>query len=390
MKKKVCFVTSTRFQKIDRDRFGLKYISKEYEVIIIDLSKLINKRSNIIFNKLKIKNLYEIDNLKKLTKLLKKNTFQFFVDNLNNSFYALVVRSIFKYYNIKSIKYIGGLKPPILYRYIYRRDGIRWIPLSSHEKKFFFKIKEIPLKIKSFIKTSLLKFLNSFFIDIVIVTGKNPQNLEGYLHKKIERIFSHEFYYNYFLKMKKKNIIEKNYILYIDQNFIYHADFFIKKRSPFVSKSFYSKLEKFLIDISKKNNCDFKIALHPKSILDKNNFKFSNKCYLNKTPELIQKSKYVICHYSTAVAFAVLFEKPIISLTSLELDNLWAGAQTRSMSKILNTPLYILEEKQQNLKLENKFDKIKYNNYLNQYIKHPKSNNINSWSTLIKRIKKKN
>ena len=63
------------------------------------------------------------------------------------------------------------------------------------------------VQIKSFIKTSLLKFLNSFFIDIVIVTGKNPQNLEGYLHKKIERIFSHGFDYNYFLEMKKKNII---------------------------------------------------------------------------------------------------------------------------------------------------------------------------------------
>ena len=378
MKKKICLVTSTRFQKRDLDRFGLKYFNKEYEVIIIDLSKLINKRSNIIFNKLKIKNLYEIDNLKKLIKILKKNIFQFFIDDLNNSFNELVVRSIFKYYNIKSIKYIGGLKPPILFKYVYGKENI------------FFKIKEVPFKIKAFIKRYFLKILNSFFIDIVIVTGKDPQNLEGYLHSRIERIYSHGYDYNFFLEMKKKNTIEKNYILYIDQNFISHADFFIKKRNPFVSKNFYSQLEKFLIDISKKNNCDFKIALHPKSILDKSNFKFRNKCYLNKTPELIQKSKYVICHYSTAVSFAILFKKPIISLTSIELDNVRAGAQIRSMSKILNTPLYVLEEKNQNLKLKVRFDKIKYKNYLNQYIKHPKSNDINSWSTLIKRIEQNN
>lgn len=377
MKKKICLVTSTRFQERDRARFGLKYIDEEYEVIVIDLSKLINKRSSIIFSKLKINNLYEIDSLKKLIKFLKKNTFQFFIDDLNNSFYESIVRSIFKYYNVKSIKYIGGLKPPILFKYVYGKE------------KFFFRIKEIPLKIKSFIKRSFLKILNSYFIDIVIVTGKDPQNLEGYLHNSIERIFSHGYDYNYFLEMKKKNTIEKDYILYIDQNFIFHADFFIKKRNPFVSKAFYFKLEKFLIDISKKNNCDFKIALHPKSILNKNNFKFRNKCYVNKTPELIQKSKYVICHYSTAVSFAILFKKPIISLTSVELDDVRAGAQIRSMSKILNTPLYILEEKNQNLKLKKKFDKIKYRNYLNYYIKHPKSNNINSWSTLIKRIEQK-
>tara|TARA_B100002051_G_scaffold266686_1_gene294144 strand:- start:4518 stop:5657 length:1140 start_codon:yes stop_codon:yes gene_type:complete len=375
MTKKLCFVTSTRFQKKDFQRFGLDIINKKYEIAVIDLSKIINKRSNIVFKKYKYKNLYEFDNFFDLYKFFKKNSFKYVIDDLNNSFYEVIARLIFIFFNIKSIKYIGGLKPPILYKYVYG------------EQNKINKLREIPIKILSYIKRKFLIIINKKLIKIVMITGKDPQNLEGYLNKKILRIYTHGYDYNYFLKMKKLKKIQKNYILYIDQNFISHADFFIKKRSAFVGSNFYNSVEKFLQKISKVNNCDFKIALHPKSILNKSNFKTKKKCYVNLTPELIQQSKYVLCHYSTAVSFAILFKKPIITLTSIELDNVRAGSQIRSMSKILKTPLYVLESQNQNFKLANKYDKSSYKNYLNNYIKHPKSNNINSWVTLLNSIK---
>ena len=55
MTKKLCLVTSTRFQKKDFQRFGLDIINKKYEIAVIDLSKIINKRSNIVFKKYKYK-----------------------------------------------------------------------------------------------------------------------------------------------------------------------------------------------------------------------------------------------------------------------------------------------------------------------------------------------
>ena len=374
MKKNLCLVTSTRFQKKDFDRFCIDILNKKHEIIIIDLSKIINKRSNLVFIKFKFNNLYEFNNFFDLYNFLKKNSFDYVIDDLNNSFYEILVRTFFILFKIKSIKYIGGLKPPILFNYVYG------------EQNQISKLFEFPPKMLAYFKRKILTYVNQKLIKIVMITGKDPQNLEGYLSNKIKKIYTHGYDYNYFLKMKKVKKLKKDYILYIDQNFISHADFFIKKRHAFVSDNFYKNIEYFLKKISKANRCDFKIALHPKSVLQKSNFSQKAKCFLNLTPELIQQSKFVLCHYSTAVSFAVLFKKPIISLTSIELDNVRAGSQIRSMSKILNTPLYILEKKDQNLKLENNYDKSSYNKYLNNYIKHPKSNNINSWITLLNKI----
>ena len=378
MKKKICFVTRRKFSSREYSRFGFKTINKDFEIFIIDISNFFYKISINSPKKLKIKNVHEFNNLKNLIFFLKKNTFSFCIDNLNNSFYEIIIRIILKLKGIKCIKYTGSPKPLIFFDYVYGKQ------------KFFFKLKEILRKIPSFLSKRFLKILNSYLIDIVIISGKNLHDKEIFLHKKIKKIYSHGFDYNYFLKLRKKKIKNKNYILFLDEDFISHQNIIIEKRKPVVGRNFYSKLEKFLINISKENKCDFKIALHPKSVLREKNFKITNKCYINQTPELIQKSKYVICCSSVSVSFAVLFKKPIISLTSKELDDARNGARIRSISKLLGTQLFILEKKYRSLKIKSKINDDKYKNYINQYIKHPKSNDTDTWKTLSKNLRKQN
>ena len=375
MSKKLCFVTSSKFQGKDFDRFGINILNKKYKVSIIDLSGIINKRSYSIYKKHNYKSLYEFNSLLSLIKHLRTNKYNFSVDNLNNSFKEIIIRLIFKRFNIKLIKYLGSLKPKIMFKHIYGNSNN------------IFKYKDSSNQILNFLKRKILKLINGKLIEILLLSGNNPENIDGYLSKNIKRIYTHTFDYNYFLRMTKHSYQKKNYILYIDQNFLYHPDYYLNNSSPFVGKHFNKHIENFLINISKKNNCDYKIALHPKSLNKKNYFKLSKKkCFLKQTPELIKNCKYVICHYSTAVSFAVLFKKPIISLTSKELDNVRWGGLIRSMSKHLNTPLFTLEKNNQNLKLINKYDKKSYKAYLNNYVKHPKSSNLNTWEDLINKL----
>ena len=119
MSKKLCFVTSSKFQGKDFDRFGINILNKKYKVSIIDLSGIINKRSYSIYKKHNYKSLYEFNSLLSLIKHLRTNKYNFSVDNLNNSFKEIIIRLIFKRFNIKLIKYLGSLKPKIMFKHIY-------------------------------------------------------------------------------------------------------------------------------------------------------------------------------------------------------------------------------------------------------------------------------
>lgn len=224
-----------------------------------------------------------------------------------------------------------------------------------------------------------------------MITGKKSDNLEYYLNNSKRNLYSHSFDYNYYIQLNKisknkRNVLKKKYIVYLDQNFITHPDFFIRGEKPFVNINFYKNLEKFFLLLKKKYKCDVKIAVHPKTDLKKLHFSLKKHCHLNKTAELIKESSHVLAHYSTAISFAVLYGKSISFLTSKELKRVRAGGQIYNMAKILGNNIIDLDNFRSNLKINFKMNKKKYNNYVDNYIKHPNSNKENSWKYLLKNI----
>ena len=81
--------------------------------------------------------------------------------------------------------------------------------------------------------------------------------------------------------------------------------------------AWYNPLNNFFKKFISCTNLDLKIAAHPRSKYKKNSIKFG-KIYFNKTIELISKCKIVLLHRSTAMHFAILFQKPV---TWLIADN---------------------------------------------------------------------
>ena len=81
--------------------------------------------------------------------------------------------------------------------------------------------------------------------------------------------------------------------------------------------AWYNPLNNFFKKFISCTNLDLKIAVHPRTKYKKNSIKFG-KIYFNKTIELISKCKIVLTHRSTALHFAILFQKPV---TWLITDN---------------------------------------------------------------------
>ena len=384
MSNHILILSSTRIQKRDLERFGVKYLKAKKKVTILDLSSLLKNRSILIYKKKNYSNVVEINSFKELICFIrnKKNSYAF--DYIGNSFSEIIIKFILIYFKIKIIKYTGGIKPPILYNHIDANNRI----LKKDLRSSFQKALDSWNVFKRFIKNRIVNLINSYYIDTVIISGKNTKDFKNIIKNAKKKIFSNSFDYNYYIDLikNKKKTNNKKYIVYLDQDLFGHPDFFIKKRKPIVDKKFYIDINKFFNFIKKKYRCEIKIALHPKSKLQKNFFSKYFLCYQNKTAELVRESEHILMHYSTAVSFGVLFKKPITFLTSNHLNTIRPGAKITHLAYLLKSQLINIDRLKKTVKLKKNFDKKSYNNFTNQYIKHPKSTGENSWKYILKTL----
>ena len=153
-------------------------------------------------------------------------------------------------------------------------------------------------------------------------------------------------------------------------------------------------LESFFLNFESKFNIEVKIAAHPRSDYELHPKIFKNrKIYKGKTAELIRDSKYVFLHNSNSVSFAVLWEKPLIFITSDQINKLVPSLKFFAEFFYLN-PLDLNSYSENELKkcLNTKIDKSVYKNYRNQFLKHPLSINKPFWDIysdfLLNRINK--
>ncbi len=376
-------IASKRIQKIDIKRNEFYYLSKKKKVIFLDISTLLRDRSSLIFKKLRFTSIKEIKNYKDLISTLKNKQNSYALDYTNNSLKEILVKLILIWFDIKIIKYVAGLKPSILYRHIDKNNKV----FKVDQRTFFKKVYDFPIYCLNFLKKIISNFLNFYFVNIVMIAGEeSPDNKNSFYLKK-KKIYTHSYDYNYYLKIRHKlNNFNKKYLIYIDQDLLGHPAFFIEKRKAWANKNFYKKLNKLFYLLEKKYGQKIKIALHPKNKSFNNLFSRRYKCYYDKTAELIRDSSHVLTHYSTAVSFGVLFNKPITFLTSNELNQLRPGAQVTKLSQELKSQIINIDNKKKKFKLKKKFDKKAYSRYLNKYVKHPKSSGKNSLISLFNYI----
>tara|TARA_A100001015_G_C15033912_1_gene734834 strand:+ start:1123 stop:2241 length:1119 start_codon:yes stop_codon:yes gene_type:complete len=369
----IAFVLSRKLTKFDYKRFGINKFKKK-KVFVYDFSNLLNHRSvffqqtNISINNYKI-----IKSYKELILEVKKNNIKYAVDFLENSFSDFIIRLILIKYNIKLIKFLVGLKPNIIY------------PKKNFKNYYLGNLKD---KIIKYVKGKFIKKIISKIYWIILITGKNFQNYENLIHDKIKKVYTHSLDYDNYLLLKKKKVAKK-YVIFIDQNIPYHQDLYIKKRKSIVTaKNYYSQLFKFLKFIEKSYRTKVIIAGHPKKGM-KNPYleKCKFKVEYNKTPELIQMSKFIIMHFSTAVSYCVLFKKPIIFVTNNELNNKRVGHQISTLREILGADAINISNKFKKLSL--KTNLRKYERFKDNYLKYPNSKDMNSWQLLEKFLLKK-
>ena len=170
----------------------------------------------------------------------------------------------------------------------------------------------------------------------------------------------------------------------------YHSDFVHANIKPYVTaENYYPTMNVGLLQIGEALNYVVKIAAHPRSDYDKKSFKNSFPILKDQTFELIKQASLVVAHGSTALQWAVLMKKPIIILITDEMEkNSIVKADINLMASELGKHAINVNKIQENYdwKQHLNVDELKYQNYVETYVKQTGSPEKPVWEIVIDRM----
>ena len=357
-KKKIFFIKNTTFQKIHLTKFNILELSKQYEVYLIDLTGIF--KGQVKFDKIKnYKNYIKINKIEDLYNLILKNNPDLIIDMLGNNYLirTLRIRNFFLKNNLNTLIMRRGLQPHIKFSLIER--------ISINIKNPFYFIKSIYAYLtKHFFKF----FFNNLIPNFYISSGYKGDNLRYKIKK-------YNFYsYDFELTKKKffKNININNYAVFIDENIVFHPDYFNSNypNSPATLK-YYKSLQNFFTNFEKKYNLKILIALHPSTTKKVEKYFRNFLRFRGITNQLIKNSNLVFIHSSTAKHFAAIYKKPMIYLTSNEIKKSWFQTYISQNSNLFNSQIVNIDNLNFKIKKLN-ISKVKYQEFISKYVIHPK------------------
>lgn len=134
------------------------------------------------------------------------------------------------------------------------------------------------------------------------------------------------------------------HIVFLDQNLPFHGDFAIQKRRvPATEERYFPALRRFFDRLEQDMGLPVVIAAHPRARYSQAGYSgpdyFGGRGLISgQTLPLIFDSALALTHYSTAVNFAVMAQKPLLLLSSNEIERS-EGHIIRSMGAHLGAPI---------------------------------------------------
>jgi hypothetical protein len=206
-----------------------------------------------------------------------------------------------------------------------------------------------------------------------------------------EKIWAHTLDYDIYLKERAAPIVEKKTAVFIDEYFPFHPDWAYWGVAPSITAAaYYPALNRFFDLFEKTCGMSVVIAAHPRSKYEDHPDYFNGRPWMRgRTAQLIRDSTVVLVHYSTALCFANVYDKPVIFLTDRELE---AGNQRffiNAMAEWFGKKSIRVDcDSPVDWDAEMTIDRVKYRAYRQAYIKTSQSPDTPFWQIVADRLKK--
>jgi hypothetical protein len=248
----------------------------------------------------------------------------------------------------------------------------------------------------SYIISTLFRRLNFLWPKIkppryMIAGGERSGGFFPKAGKNTEIIWTHNMDYDVYLEEIKTPRTELKIAVFIDEFYPFHPDFaYIGIKPPVKADTYYPQLCRFFRRVEKELGLKVVIAAHPRSDYEKRPDCFEGReCIRGKTMELVRESRAVLAHNSTALDYAIMFNKPVIFLSSAELEKSYLGLYIKNTAECFGKkPIFMDECDNIELKEEVAVSKDHYNRYRQAYIKTDNSEEIPAWQIVANKLKK--
>jgi hypothetical protein len=223
------------------------------------------------------------------------------------------------------------------------------IPSNRLRLPVFQKIKNIISRPKYSIKNiyqRLINFLIKKHIANFIIVGGDADKIKAIqsvnYNETSKLVSAHTFDYDDYLKEKQTttNLINgEKYAVMLDEYNLYHPDNLLVGISV-NPKTYYKDLNKFFTNIEHFFGMPVIIAEHPRSNSEKmKNSYGGRKRVFGKTIQLVKNAELVLAHSSTSLNYAVLYNKPVVFLSSSDYSVNYKNS-VHSFAKVLSkTPV---------------------------------------------------
>lgn len=329
----IVFLLSKNPNNRDLKRFQINDFKKEIKVTLISLDGIINKSK--AKNK-SIKDFISINTIEELDLILNPNNFLllFFPFNIKTQ----GIHNIITKKNIEYAYVSLGMQPSSLkstYKSLIYKEVFGF---NQKKPKYQF----LGGSENLFSKSNLLK------------------------DSKTQIVNTGSFDYVESITEDQKKILNKDYFVFIDDMYESHPDY----DTTLIKSSYYfNTLNKILKTYETKYNMECIISLHPRSTITRAKL-FNFRVIENSTKNLIKYSEFTIFHFSTAINFSIIYNKPIIQI---DFDLSYKSNYYRGISKTFSEETnsnYLLESKGfENTSLNlDIINKKKYLSYKNKYL----------------------
>ncbi len=231
---------------------------------------------------------------------------------------------------------------------------------------------------------------------VMVVSGTKSTPAGG--APGVELVAAHNLDYDTYLSIRgSASQPARPYAVFVDQDYCFHLEYIYQGVPAVVSPAnYFPAVCRALRSIAGALDLDVRVAAHPRAAYQHRPDYFEGiPLEHGRTAELIRDCAVVVCHDSTAIQLAVLFQKPVIFVTTDELDSLFIDTSRKSESiarfavalgkSVINVDRDLREV---DWLRETVVDSVKYTEYRNRYIKIDGSPEMPYWQIVIDHFEK--